>query len=102
MLAAQDSTVVATIGNQSERSPFNYRQWIILDSRFIIFMSTSVLMSFIIIISSSGSMKFVNRLRTTVLIASVKIPDCRGASHHPAFIGNCLTISHTYYPYLFT
>ena len=95
VLEAEDSTVVATIGNQSERSPFNYRQWIILDYRFI-FMSTSVLMSFIIIISSSGSMKFVNKLRTTVLIASVKIPDCRGASHHPAFIGNCLTISHTY------
>lgn len=79
VLAAQDSIVVATIGNQSERSQFNYRQWIILDSRFIIFMSTSVLMSFIIIISSSGSMKFVNKLRTTVLIASVKIPECRGS-----------------------
>ena len=30
-----------------------------------------------------------------VLIVSAEIPECEGASRHPAFMGNCQTISHT-------
>ena len=31
-----------------------------------------------------------------LFIASAKIPERRGTSHHPAFMGNCSTISHTF------
>ena len=31
-----------------------------------------------------------------LLTASAKILECEGASHHPAFMGNCQTISHTF------
>ena len=36
-----------------------------------------------------------------MLIASAKSRSVRGASHQPAFMSSCLTISHTFYlPYL--
>ena len=47
-VAAEDSIVVVTIGNQSGGPQYDSRGWLILDSRFIIFM-----------FSSSGGIKFV-------------------------------------------
>ena len=34
------------------------------------------------------------------LLLRLKSWNVRGASHHPAFMGNCLTMSHTCQPYL--
>ena len=31
-----------------------------------------------------------------LFITSAKIPEREGASHHPAFMGNCPAISHTF------
>ena len=49
----------------------------------------------------------VNRLGVTVVeameitqVVTAKSQSAMGASSHPAFMNNCLTISHTYYPYL--
>ena len=85
--------MVVTIGNQSRGPPFDSPGWPILDSRFIIFM-----------FSSSGGMKFV------ILVEDSDSAYCfgenprvrGGASHHPAFVGNCPNIRRTCYPYLHT
>ena len=34
--------------------------------------------------------------KIVLFIASIKIRSARGASHYPAFMGNCQTISHTF------
>ena len=55
-VAAEDSIVVVTIGNQSGGPQFDSRQWPILDSRFIIFMfSSSGGMKFLILVEDSDS-----------------------------------------------
>ena len=55
-VAAEDSIVVVTIGNQSRGPQFDSRQWPILDSRFIIFMfSSSGGMKFLILVEDSDS-----------------------------------------------
>ena len=85
LVAADDSIVVVTIGNQSGRLQFDSRGWPILDSRFVIFL-----------FSSSGGLKLLILVEdVTVLIALVKILECRRASHHPDFRGNHPNISHT-------
>ena len=38
----------------------------------------------------------LNSGRMVVHIDSTKMPEHEGASHHPAFMGNCPTISHTF------
>ena len=55
-VAAEDSIVVVTIGNQSGRSQFDSHQWPILNTRFIIFMfSSSGGMKFLILVDDSDS-----------------------------------------------
>ena len=55
-VAAEDSIVVVTIGNQSGGSHFNSHRWSILDSLFIIFMfSSSGAMQFVILVEDSDS-----------------------------------------------
>ena len=34
--------------------------------------------------------------KIVLFITSAKIPEREGASHHPAFMGNCPAISHTF------
>ena len=38
----------------------------------------------------------LNSGRMVVHIDSAKMPQHEGASHHPAFLGNCPTITHTF------
>ena len=40
------------------------------------------------------NIKTVLEEKIVLLIASAKIPECKGASHSPAFMGNCLSTSH--------
>ena len=42
----------------------------------------------------------VHKKSNFLLIALAKPRSMRGASHHPAFMSNCLTISHTCLPCL--
>ena len=60
--------------------------WPSLDSHFIIF-----------VLSSSGGMKFVILIEDSVsTYCWLKSQNKKGASSHPAFKGNWLTISHTW------
>ena len=36
-----------------------------------------------------------------MFVASTKIPEGEGASHHPAFMDNCPTISHTFFSFIY-
>ena len=38
---------------------------------------------------------------SSYLLLRLKSPSARGASHHPAFMGNCRTISHTFYSLIY-